>query len=897
MTLDLSTLDPKAVLRDLDRADCEDSLYVFLQHAWKYVDAAPFTPGWPLEAVCEHLEAVIDGEIKRLIINIPPRCGKPVRVDAWIPTMERGLVRLADIAVGNHVLTHKGRFRAVTAVHEQGVLPTFTITTRSHREVAAATDHPFLTTEGWRELGSIVRDDVVGIVPQLESSGAQTVTPETARLLGYLVGDGACYGTPNITVADDIEAADIIHCVRSVGLEPSDISFRMASTGYMLRRIGLTAPKGHTHNTRKGYRGPSIQFLEKYGLYKKSSYTKSVPVAVMEGSDDIVRNFVGAYWACDGYVISRGCKSDGSLRDDLTIGCDSVNREFMLQMQALLLRLGIVVGVRTKISRRKTKRQVDAYTSYSIRIADQDNAWRFASQIVIPHSKNAKLASARKRRFDFDRPIVGEVVESVEPAGDHPCRCLTVEGDESFVANGFAVHNSTITSVCFPAFVWAQERRSPTSGPGVQLLHASYALNLAMRDSVKCRRLIESPWYQRLWGDRFKLVGDQNTKGRFANTEKGERLITAVEAKVTGEGGSIIVIDDPNAANEVLSEATIESTKEWWDGTMSTRLNDPNTGAFVVIQQRLGEEDLTGHILETDHGWTHLCLPMEFESERSVVTSIGWEDPRDEPGELLWPERFNGEQVKDLSRRLGPWKAAGQLQQRPEPKGGGIIKREWWKLWEDVAYPPMDMIVAYLDTAYTEKTENDESALTIWGVFQGDVIAKAAKDQFNNIVRTFDQQHPRVMLMDAWSDRLQLHELVEKVAATCKKMKVDKLLIENKAAGHSVAQEIRRLFGHEGFSVQLDDPKGQDKVARLYSIQHLFAEGMIHAPDRAWADKVITQVGSFPKGKHDDLVDTVSGALRHLRTLGLLIRGPEWTADLAQQQEYHGAELPPLYPA
>jgi len=171
---------------------------------------------------------------------------------------------------------------------------------------------------------------------------------------------------------------------------------------------------------------------------------------------------------------------------------------------------------------------------------------------------------------------------------------------------------SSICSIAFPAWVWAQKHISSTSGPGVPLLHASYALSLAMRDSVKCRRLIESPWYQSLWGDRFSLVGDQNTKGRFQNDKKGERLITAVDARVTGEGGNIIVVDDPNAANEALSEASIYACTEWWDGTMSTRLNDSKTGAFVVIQQRLGESDLTGHILETDTGWTHLCLPMKY---------------------------------------------------------------------------------------------------------------------------------------------------------------------------------------------------------------------------------------------------------------------------------------------
>ena len=450
---------------------------------------------------------------------------------------------------------------------------------------------------------------------------------------------------------------------------------------------------------------------------------------------------------------------------------------------------------------------------------------------------------------------------------------------------------STITSVCFPAWVWAQRHDSPTSGPGVPLLHASYALNLAMRDSVKCRRLIESPWYNGLWGERFTLVGDQNTKGRFANDKKGERLITAVEAKVTGEGGNIIVVDDPNAANEVLSAATIEATNEWWDGTMSTRLNDARNGAMVVIQQRLAEEDLTGHILETDHGWTHLCLPMEYEPDRSFVTSIGWKDPRTEPDELLWPDRFDKEQISTLKKRLGPWKAAGQLQQRPEPKGGGIIKREWWQLYDKDSYPPMDLIVASLDTAFTEKTENDMSALSVWGVFSGDVIAQNAKTE-----RVYTQNHPRVMLMNAWQERLELHELVDKVSETMKQMKCDKLLIENKAAGHSVAQEIRRLYGHELFSVQLVDPKSQDKLSRLYSVQHLFAEGLIFAPDRSWSDALITQVSQFPKGKHDDLVDTVSMALRHLRDIGVLVRGPEWTAGIQESMQHRGHDDRPLYP-
>ena len=494
---------------------------------------------------------------------------------------------------------------------------------------------------------------------------------------------------------------------------------------------------------------------------------------------------------------------------------------------------------------------------------------------------------------------------------------------------------SSITSCAFPAWTWAQQHKSPTSGPGVQFLHASYAQQLSLRDSVKCRRLIESPWYRELWGDRFKLTSDQNTKGRFDNDKNGSRLSTSVGSALTGEGGSIIVVDDPNAAQEAFSEATIASTIEWWDSALSTRLNDPKTGAFVVIQQRLSEEDLTGHIMSKDEGeWTHLCLPMRYEWQRHSYTSIGWNDPRgmDDDGEplvvvnddgervavsveaqleledsregaLLWEDRFGEAEVTILEKQLGPWAAAGQLQQRPEPKGGGIIKREWWQPWEAQNYPNMDLIIATLDTAYTTKTENDPSALTVWGIFTNDSTVQAPHHAMTrdgarvDYERMYTETSPKVMLMYAWQGRYELHDLVLKVADTCRSMKVDTLLIENKAAGHSVAQEIRRMYGFERFGVHMFDPKSQDKLARLYSVQHLFAEGLVYAPIKQWAEMVITQVGQFPKGKHDDLVDTVSMAMRHLRDTGAIMRGEEYRSEISDSLAFKGNKsLEPLYP-
>jgi len=460
---------------------------------------------------------------------------------------------------------------------------------------------------------------------------------------------------------------------------------------------------------------------------------------------------------------------------------------------------------------------------------------------------------------------------------------------------------SGLVSVALLPWTWAQPFLSPTCGAGVPFLYASYANQLSLRDSVKCRRLIESSWYQERWAHRFALTSDQNTKSRFTNDKGGERLITSIDGATTGEGAQILIADDLNAANEAFSEATVKATTDWWDTVASTRLNDPKTGAYIVIQQRLAEDDISGHILEKNRGeWCHLMIPMRYEPERSYPTLIGWKDPRKVAGELMWPERFGEEEVQSLETALGPMIANGQLQQRPEPVGGGVIKRDYWILWEKDTFPMMDFVLASLDTAYTTKTANDYSALTVWGVFSPDATAQANRiiDANGRPVyadRTYTAVAPKVLLCYAWRDRLELHNLVEKVASICKLLKVDLLLIEAKAAGLSVGQEIRRLYGDEKFGVQFFDPKSQDKLSRLYSVQHLFAEGIVYAPDKKWADMVISEVAQFPFGKHDDFTDTVSQGMRHLRDNGLIARQVERVAELESLKTYPRGNDQPLY--
>jgi predicted phage terminase large subunit-like protein len=472
---------------------------------------------------------------------------------------------------------------------------------------------------------------------------------------------------------------------------------------------------------------------------------------------------------------------------------------------------------------------------------------------------------------------------------------------------------SSVASICFIPWVWAQREFGPLLGPKVSAFYASYAESLALEHSLKSRRLIESRWYQERWGNRYKLVTDRNKVGHFENDKGGYRMSSSVDARSTGWGASMILADDPHLVKEAESEQVREGVIRWWMESMPSRLNDRRVGAMVVIMQRVHEGDLSGHVLASKMGYVHFCIPMcyvpckhvnAWNEKGKIQTYIGddiddiadanvfWVDRRTEDGELLWPERYPASEVAKLEIELGPYGFSGQFQQDPSPRGGGIIRNEWWQEYTDEAgaefgakpgqYPPLEYILASLDTAYTEKEENDPSALSIWGVF---------RDKASN---------PKIILMVCWQERMLIHDLVTRVGADCKKYKVDRLIIEDKAAGHSVSQELARLFGNFDFGIELVNPRtgfisSPDKVARLQTVVHLFAEGMIWAPDKEWADEMIKQCALVPRAVHDDLADSMSQALLYLRRSGWAVKKEERALEIEDETRYRPRSAP-LYP-
>jgi phage terminase large subunit-like protein len=473
-----------------------------------------------------------------------------------------------------------------------------------------------------------------------------------------------------------------------------------------------------------------------------------------------------------------------------------------------------------------------------------------------------------------------------------------VQEDHSFTANDIAVHNSLTVNVFWPAWEWG-----PMEMPWLRYVAFSYGSHLTERDNAKFRDLVCSPEYREMWGHIYKITGDGKIK--VTNDAQGFKFASSIGGVGTGERGDRVLLDDPHKVDEAESDPVRKGTVQWFRESMSNRLNDLAQSVIVVIMQRVHEEDVSAAALE-DGDYVHLCIPFEYEAARHCSTVIGWEDPRTEEGEPAWPERFRDLEMRKFKRQIYLW--AGQYQQRPSPRGGGIIKEDYWQTYEvprsrAYDFQPIFML-ASLDTAFKEKEENDFSALTVWAVYDDEKT-----------------RNRRIILVDAWKRRLPLHGpqlkrgqneperayikrcmptwgLVEWVNFTCTRRKVDRLIIEDASRGVDVNNEIRRVFGARNWGIHLVPARG-DKWARVHSIVDLFTDGMVYAPGewlcrgharpfcpscpedetdwawREWAGMVVTDCAVFPKGAHDDIPDSVSQALKHLRETGLAIRREE----------------------
>jgi len=415
---------------------------------------------------------------------------------------------------------------------------------------------------------------------------------------------------------------------------------------------------------------------------------------------------------------------------------------------------------------------------------------------------------------------------------------------------------SMIVSVMWPTWDWL---RTPTR----QWLFASYAQSLAIRDSVKSRRLIQSPAYTELLQAHqpdLVLVGDQNTKIRYENNLGGYRLATSVDGALTGEGGDIIGIDDPHNVRQGESETIRQGCLDWWSEAMSTRLNDEKTGAYVIIMQRVHMQDLTGYILAKENNWNHLCLPARYEGNR-VKSVLGWRDPRKREGQPLNPVRFGDVELKSLEKRLGSYGAAGQLQQRPAPRGGGMMKPALIPIIHRINRKKIKKSIRYWDKAGT-KEKKIQSVKGGPAYTAGVLMHLMEDDQFivEDVVRGRWEyaEREKVIMQTAELDAIRFKGNKGKF----------KVWVEQEpgSGGKESAQRTVKALVGKGFCAYKETASG-DKITRAEPLSAAIEAEAMSMLAGEYVDPYVKELETFPTGFKDQ-TDGSSGAFNKLNKLG-----------------------------
>lgn len=391
---------------------------------------------------------------------------------------------------------------------------------------------------------------------------------------------------------------------------------------------------------------------------------------------------------------------------------------------------------------------------------------------------------------------------------------------------------SLLTGVLWPSWEWG-----PKGLPGMRYLGTAHKQDLAVRDNLKARRLIQSAWYQQRWP--IKLTGDQNAKTKFENDSTGFREAMAF-GSMTGSRGDRVLLDDPLSVDHANSDADLKSAEITFTEALPTRVNNDES-AIVVIMQRLNEKDTSGIIIKRDLGYTHLCLPMRFEAERRCVTSIGFRDPRKQDGELLFPERFPEATVKALEKTMGSYAAAGQLQQRPAPREGGMFKKAWFPIVR--AVPAGTKFVRGWDLAATEGAGDWTAGVKIGRQKNGRFIIA-------NVVR--DQKSA------AGVERLLVNTASQDGYTTEISLPQD----PGQAGKQQASYYIGKLAGYTAHATT----ESGDKETRANPLSAQAEAGNVDILEGDWNDDFLDELCVFPNGEHDDQVD---GASRAFNTLAL----------------------------
>jgi predicted phage terminase large subunit-like protein len=383
---------------------------------------------------------------------------------------------------------------------------------------------------------------------------------------------------------------------------------------------------------------------------------------------------------------------------------------------------------------------------------------------------------------------------------------------------------SIMCSVAVPAFVLGHD-------PTKRLIVASYSADLAIKHGNDFRTVVNSAEYHAIFpGTRISAM--KNTQTEVVTTLNGFRLAISVDGTLTGRGGDIIIIDDPIAALAALSQKSREHVVDWYFNTLLSRLDDKQSGAIVLVMQRLHEDDLAGVLLRGSDEWTVLNLPAIAQQDEKIRIGNGQVRVR-RAGNVLHPEREPREVLESLRAQLGPEIFSAQYQQQPVAPGGAMIKRVWVHHFDQL--PQSGQIIQSWDVANKQGEENDYSVCTTWRVHEN-----------------------RYYLIDVLRGRFDFPALRRKVSEQAKLHKASQVLIEDAGFGTALIQELKTTLSVVGVKPEYD------KKIRMAIQSAKFENGQVFFPKEApWLRDLEDELFAFPNSRHDDQVDSISQALGH----------------------------------
>lgn len=399
-------------------------------------------------------------------------------------------------------------------------------------------------------------------------------------------------------------------------------------------------------------------------------------------------------------------------------------------------------------------------------------------------------------------------------------------------------HGKTKTvSEFWPVWEWI-------SRPWLRYVFSSYGLDLSADASVHRRTLIQSTWFQERWGHLFKLKGDQNVKTHFENDKTGVMQATSTGGAVTGKGGNRVIIDDPTkvqgARQDVNLPQALREAIDFYRDVLSTRLDDPRTGAMVVIMHRLHQNDLCGHLDSHEPGrWYTLCLRGEAERGEKIVLRKRVIFRR-KLGQVLDPHRFPKHVLEGMKATMGSRAYAAQVQQHPSPPEGNVIKEDWIKFWKELP-ATFDEVLQSWDMSFKGSETSNFVAGHVW--------ARRGANKY-----LLDRAHGRMGFSAAKA---------AVVAMTAKWPTAHKKLVEAAANGPAIVDALK-----ESISGLVEVQPMGSKYARLEAASVDFEAGNVflpHSSIASWVGEVVQELTTFPASVNDDDVDAASQAINSFR--------------------------------